>query len=72
MFKVSIFKANRAIGKFHEHYEADSMAEILAHVAFLNRTANFWGTGNTYAYYEQSGPLTANLYDLFLSEPLNL
>lgn len=54
--RVSIFKMNGTIRRFHETYEAKTLAEIDAHVEFLNRTARFWETGNTYSWYHQEQP----------------
>lgn len=54
MFKVGIFKTSGAVGKFHETFEAETLAEIGAHVEFLNRTAKFWGTDNVYTCYHRN------------------
>lgn len=62
MFKVTIFKANGAIGRFHDTYEAETLAEVGAHVEFLNRNARFWGTDNVYSWYHQlQAPAAGNI-----------
>lgn len=56
MFKVGIFKTSGTIGRFYEIFEAETLAEVGAHVEFLNRTARFWGTNNVYTWYYRNQP----------------